>query len=84
MTTEPPKPPVRRTSKERTVSPRVNGKRPRLHPPAVNVDEQVRLEEAPVTNNPGAVGCAVLAKEEDHKEPEMHRVPNTATPVRTR
>lgn len=50
MTTELPKPTAKRTPKERTVSPRVDGKRPRLKAPALNVDEHVLLEETPITN----------------------------------
>lgn len=50
MPTEPAKSTVKRTPKERTVSPRVDGKRPRLKSPPLNVDEHVRQEEIPMTN----------------------------------
>lgn len=53
----------------RTISPRVDGKRPRIKPRALDVDEHVRQVHTAVIINPGSDGSAVLPKKEDHQEP---------------
>jgi hypothetical protein len=74
MKNELPKPSAKRSTKERIVSPRVDGKRPRLKPAALDQEEHVRLEEALITP-PGPEGTAAnatdLAREETKKDGEL-------------